>query len=81
MKAKNEVAEKFQAKVADEVIRLEKLGEISNCNFLQLLLPDTFKPSDIPSPLRNQGLFFCGADFDTPSFLCYTPGLSRGHEA
>ena len=38
--------------VTDKTIRnklekLEKLGEISNCNFLQLLLPDTCKPSTL----------------------------------
>ena len=33
--------------IRNKLERLEKLGEISNCNFLQLLLPDTCKPSTL----------------------------------
>lgn len=39
-----EVADKT---IRNKLERLEKLGEISNCNFLQLLLPDTCKPSTL----------------------------------
>ena len=37
--------------------------------------------ADIPSPLRNQGVFFFslhGAVFDTPPNMCYKSQLSRG---
>ena len=33
--------------IRNKLERLEKLGEISNCNFLQLLLPDTCRPSTL----------------------------------
>ena len=33
--------------IRNKLERLEKLGEISNCTFLQLLLPDTCKPSTL----------------------------------
>ena len=47
MKFLYEAFEVTDKTIRNKLERLEKLGEISNCNFLQLLLPDTCKPSTL----------------------------------
>ena len=60
MKFLYEAFEVTDKTIRNKLERLEKLGEISNCNFLQLLLPVTCesRPSESPYFRYEIGAFF-----------------------